>query len=550
MWIWSLFIAFCLGLGFWVAVVWLGGCGNSLTEVTGSTTTTVPSGSTLTTTPGNTTTTTVGQPGPISGTVSWTPSFASGTLFVFLWTGEDFDNRDLISDYRRITLSSGQTSADYLFSSPGGPLKGVAPSPRKYYVFALLYAGRSAQLFDDPEAGDKIGQFSNGEFPISFGGSTHAAPLDYTSAAQPGKDFSLNAAWTTPTSSTTTTTLPPGASWQDIGGVRLSGSAEGAFIHTLVSDSSGNIYAGGRFDSAGGVPVNNIAKWNHSTSSWESLAGGVDGFVGALAVDSGNLYVGGSFTTATNSGGSVTVNKIAKWNGTSWSPLGSGFIGGGDQILSMAVDGSGNVYAGGNFDHAGGVPTDNVAEWKTASSTWDAMAGGLSLSLGGTKYSCQVFAMAIGSGSNIYFAGTFNTSESIPIDGIAKWNLSSPSWESIGSGGNAIAADNSGNIYTAGGKWNGSAWQSLTDSDPGRPPVLSLAAKSSSQVFSGAINYSYIGKLNGTVWNNLAGGLVNVFGNIEVQALALDPAGDLYVGGKFTSAGGVPAANIVKRINP
>ena len=35
----------------------------------------------------------------------------------------------------------------------------------------------------------------------------------------------------------------------------------------------------------------------------------------------GNVYVGGVFTTA----GGVPVNGIAKWDGSNWSALGSGF---------------------------------------------------------------------------------------------------------------------------------------------------------------------------------------------------------------------------------
>ena len=57
---------------------------------------------------------------------------------------------------------------------------------------------------------------------------------------------------------------------------------------------------------------------------WESMnpgIPGVDGIVNALAFDaSGNLYAGGDFTTA----GGVSANSIAKWDGSSWSALGSG----------------------------------------------------------------------------------------------------------------------------------------------------------------------------------------------------------------------------------
>jgi hypothetical protein len=84
-----------------------------------------------------------------------------------------------------------------------------------------------------------------------------------------------------------------------------------------------------------------------------------------------------------------------------------------------------------------------------------------------------------------------------------------------------------------------------------------MVARSPSEVFMGAGGYGVppeipgaIAKLNGTAWSNITGELINDFDYADVRALAIDPAGDLYVGGKFTSAGGNPAANIVKRINP
>jgi hypothetical protein len=84
------------------------------------------------------------------------------------------------------------------------------------------------------------------------------------------------------------------------------------------------LYAGGGFTSAGRVVTHGIAKWNGS--SWSALGSGVMVFptVSALAVfdDGGGpaLYAGGSFTNA----GGVRANHIAKWNGSSWSALGSG----------------------------------------------------------------------------------------------------------------------------------------------------------------------------------------------------------------------------------
>jgi hypothetical protein len=54
--------------------------------------------------------------------------------------------------------------------------------------------------------------------------------------------------------------------------------------------------------------------------------------------------VGGTFTSA----GGQPANRIAKWDGTNWWALGSGFI---STITALAVNGT-NLYAGGNFTSA------------------------------------------------------------------------------------------------------------------------------------------------------------------------------------------------------
>ena len=83
---------------------------------------------------------------------------------------------------------------------------------------------------------------------------------------------------------------------------------------------NGELYAGGDFWEADGVLVNCIAKWNGT--SWQPVGTGTDErvWVLALCVYDGELYAGGVFNTC----GGVSANNIAKWNGVSWQPVGTG----------------------------------------------------------------------------------------------------------------------------------------------------------------------------------------------------------------------------------
>jgi peptidoglycan hydrolase-like amidase len=86
---------------------------------------------------------------------------------------------------------------------------------------------------------------------------------------------------------------------------------------------NGELIAAGYFTTAGGVSANYIARWDGS--QWRPLGSGIGGtrpgpVVCALTVYNGDLIAGGDFTNA----GGASANSIAKWNGTSWSPLGSG----------------------------------------------------------------------------------------------------------------------------------------------------------------------------------------------------------------------------------
>ena len=158
----------------------------------------------------------------------------------------------------------------------------------------------------------------------------------------------------------------------------------------LAVDGAGNLYVGGEFTSAGGVAANNIAKWDGS--AWSALGSGLGGSltgVWALVVDgAGNLYAGGTF------------GYVAKWDGNAWSPLAAvpsgepGYV----SVSALAVDGAGNLYAGGRFTTAGGVAANNIAKWD--GSTWSALGSGL----GGVE-NPVVSALAVDGAGNLYAGG-------------------------------------------------------------------------------------------------------------------------------------------------
>ncbi len=152
---------------------------------------------------------------------------------------------------------------------------------------------------------------------------------------------------------------------------------------------SNNLYAGGDFTKLYGNNIlNGIAKWdgNNWTPLWSPNAIGITGAgatLKALATLKGDLYVGGSFTTA----GGVSASNIARWNGQAWSALGTGVSGGtSPAVYALTTDSSGNLYVGGSFSTAGEIPnTVNIAQWNQKNTgSWSALGGGLGMSPVGT----------------------------------------------------------------------------------------------------------------------------------------------------------------------
>lgn len=187
------------------------------------------------------------------------------------------------------------------------------------------------------------------------------------------------------------------------------------------------LYAGGTFTAADGLPASRLARWDGS--SWAHVGGGTNGPVHALAVfDDGSgeaLYVAGDFTLVAS--GDAT-NRIARWDGSSWSTVGSGM----NQVVnSLCVfdDGTGpRLYAGGFFTTAGGVPASCIAAWDGTS--WSPVGGGIQTNFGFSVSDLEVFDD--GRGPALFVAGWFWMVDGMIAEGIARWDGSS--WSPLGAG--------------------------------------------------------------------------------------------------------------------
>jgi hypothetical protein len=164
------------------------------------------------------------------------------------------------------------------------------------------------------------------------------------------------------------------------------------------------------------------------------MSGGF-GLVNALAVDgSGNLYAGGDFTDAEG----TSANYIAKWNGSAWSALGSGMN---SYVYALAVDGNGNVYAGGYFTTAGGTSANYIAKWN--GSAWSSLGSGMDKS---------VHALAVDGTGNLYAGGDFSVAGTTMSPYVAKatnptptpyatWQASKFTADDIATGMTTMSAD-------------------------------------------------------------------------------------------------------------
>ena len=144
-----------------------------------------------------------------------------------------------------------------------------------------------------------------------------------------------------------------GIAWHAVGG-GLAGGASNYGLYDLLY-TGGRLYAGGRFDTAGGEAARNVAVFEDD--AWRGLGGGAGPTVTTLARQGGALYVGGDIDEA----GGLVVGGLSRWTGDPVPVAVSGFQGrraGRDVILdwAFAAGASGGVFQVWR-DDTDGIPT-------------------------------------------------------------------------------------------------------------------------------------------------------------------------------------------------
>jgi hypothetical protein len=303
-------------------------------------------------------------------------------------------------------------------SGPSDTVHAIAPFDDGSGSGTAIYAGGFGGIFKwDGQTWSKL---DDGGMSISvvyalcvFDDGGGAGPALYVGGSRnPGTLMPFVARW-------------DGQSWSELGsGLQRGGVGPAVYDLTVFDDGLGGgpaLYAGGRFTTAGGVTVNHVARWN---GHWSALGSGMDGDVRALAVfDDGSgagpaLYAGGDFEKA----GGQTATRAAKWDGQSWSPLG---VGTNDTVTSLTVVDGGSMmpalYAGGQFTTAGGQGIGYIARWDGQG--WSPLGSGVGPDGNPSFYEIEElveFDDGSGAGPALIAGGSFVLSPGDDIY-IAKW---------------------------------------------------------------------------------------------------------------------------------
>lgn len=383
-------------------------------------------------------------------------------------------------------------------------------------------------------------------------GATSAEPISIRTSAQSGSTLYVGGTFPRFLGMTVRSVMMyDGNRWRTMdGGVTTSGGNVGT-VSAIAIAPNGDVFIGGVFAAAGGVPCKNIARWDGNR--FHPVGAGVDGSVNALDFRSDALYIGGRFDVPVQGG---STSNIAKWNGSSYEPLGSGISSG---TVTCLISNADALYVGGNFKEINGEAYLGVTEWLKSSKRWVHLGNGLSAKGNGTS---NVFSLGFLPNGNVVALGDFAQSGTTPMSNMAVWNMKS--WAEFGGGVNGVITASlfDGNdVYVSGvfdkiggrnisiiARWNGTGW-SASGGDVLESSATALVKFKNGVLVSGTFDFTNaeneringIGLLEGTSWMTVTKGMKGNGADGGVFDFATMPDGSLIAAGGFSKIGDADA---------
>lgn len=231
------------------------------------------------------------------------------------------------------------------------------------------------------------------------------------------------------------------------------GNVGTGYVEAIAIDEAGNAYMGGGFSNwDSNANADNIVRYNIADGSWSSLFtnGAGSAVTDLLFLDDGDLIITGAFTTI----GGSSLNRAARWDGSTLSGFGAGFN---NTVSVVKMDYKrGILYFGGTFTTANGVTVNRIARYTLSTGVFTGMGSTPGVAGTGTPNVGTIYVdQATG---DVYIGGDFDTADGVTVNNVAKWKYSTQAWQAIGSAGSpgtndvvaALAGDDAGNIYLGG----------------------------------------------------------------------------------------------------
>jgi hypothetical protein len=266
-------------------------------------------------------------------------------------------------------------------------------------------------------------------------------------------------------------------------------------VTAIAFDTSGNTFIGGSFTTYSGVSVGRLAKISSGgtldTTFNTNIGTGLNAFPQVISVDSsGDLYVGGNFTTYSG----VTNNRIIKLfnNGLKDTSFdnGSGGFGGGT-VNDIKFDSVGKLYVGGNFTTYKAVANNYIIKLNT-NGTKDTSFDNT------TGFNTVVHTIAVAENNSIYVGGNFTTYKAVANNNIIKILSGGTKDTSFDNGSGGISGalnkiiykQSTGSIIVGGGftQWKGVSNSYLTEISSGGTALMS--SRSSQAIYDMDIDSS------------------------------------------------------------